>query len=73
MDTETLARRAPSEQNAPDSVPNYSYVFEFERDFEHLSVKPWMQENWATVCSYAAGAYVLFLCAGEVLSILSCN
>ena len=28
------------------SVPNYSYVFDFERDFEHSEFKPWMQENW---------------------------
>ena len=31
------------------SVPNYSYVFKFEKDFEHTSYKPWMQENWSRV------------------------
>ena len=47
------------------SVPNYSYVFKFEKDFEHTSYKPWMQENWSRVrfrvlVGNAGPVYVVF-------------
>nr|AIW65585.1 elongase 2 [Tigriopus japonicus] len=47
------------------SVPNYSYIFRFERDFEHMEIKPWFQENWSTIVSYCAGLYLLFIFCGQ--------
>ena len=47
------------------STPNYSYVFDFERDFEHSEVKPWMVENWLRVCSWAAGLYLTLIFGGQ--------
>ncbi len=45
--------------------PNYSYVFDFERDFEHTEAKAWMVANWRTVCFYAAGLYLVVVFAGQ--------
>lgn len=47
------------------SVPNYSYIFDFERDFEHSEFKGWMVRNWATVCAYAAGIYMVLIFGGQ--------
>ena len=47
------------------SGPNYSYVFDFERDFEQAEAKAWMVANWRTVCSYAAGLYLVVVFAGQ--------
>jgi len=45
--------------------PNYSYIFDFERDFEHTEAKAWMVANWRTVCFYSAGLYLLLVFAGQ--------
>nr|WDS84447.1 elongation of very long chain fatty acids protein 6 [Apocyclops royi] len=46
-------------------APNYSYIFDFERDFEHTEARRWMLANWRAVCSYAAGLYLLLIFAGQ--------
>ena len=45
--------------------PNYSYVFDFERDFEHAEARAWMVANWRTVCFYAAGIYISLIWGGQ--------
>jgi len=45
--------------------PNYSYMFDFERDFEHTDAKAWMVANWQTVCFYAAGIYMTLIWGGQ--------
>ena len=45
--------------------PNYSYVFDFEREFRHTDAKAWMQNNWRTVCFYASGLYILCIFGGQ--------
>jgi hypothetical protein len=47
------------------SAPNYTYVFDFESDFEHMIYKPWMVANWWTVCAYASALYALLLLGGQ--------
>lgn len=47
------------------SVPNYSYVFKFEREFEHAEFRPWMVDNWSTVCMYSAGIYMILIFGGQ--------
>jgi len=44
---------------------NYSYVFDFEQEFEHEDVKSWMDENWRQVCFYASGVYMLLIFGGQ--------
>jgi len=44
---------------------NYSYIFNFEQDFEHTEVKSWMQENWRSVCAYASALYMLLIFGGQ--------
>jgi len=47
------------------SVLNYSYIFNFEQDFEHTEVKTWMEEYWRAVCMYASGLYMLVIFGGQ--------
>jgi hypothetical protein len=49
--------------------PNYSYIFDFERDFEHTEAKAWMVANWRTVCFYSGGLYLLLVFAGQQVSL----
>jgi len=44
---------------------NYSYIFNFEQDFEHTRVKTWMESNWRAVCAYASGLYMLLIFGGQ--------
>jgi len=41
--------------------PQYSYVFNFEKDFDHSSVKGWLEENWISLCSWSTAIYVAFI------------
>jgi len=41
--------------------PNHSYVFEFERGFEHSSISGWMEQNWFSLCSWATAGYLAFV------------
>jgi len=45
--------------------PNYSYVFDFEKEFEHQETKAWFLENWQTIIAYAAGLYMLLIFGGQ--------
>merc|ERR1711915_324339 len=40
---------------------NHSYVFNFEKDFEHSSIEGWMEENWVSLCSWATTVYLAFV------------
>jgi len=44
---------------------NYSYVFNFEQDFEHSIVRVWMEDNWRSVCAWASGIYMLLIFGGQ--------
>jgi len=44
---------------------NYSYVFNFEQDFEHSIVRVWMEENWRSVCAWASGLYMILIFGGQ--------
>jgi len=46
---------------ATSSFPDYSYVFNFEKGFDHGSVKGWMEENWISLCSWSTAIYVAFV------------
>jgi len=48
-----------------DQGHNYSYVFNFEQDFEHSVVRVWMEENWRSVCAWASGIYMLLIFGGQ--------
>ena len=45
--------------------PNYPYVFAFEKIFDHLVVKQWMQTNWSAVCLYAIVIYMIVIFGGR--------
>jgi elongation of very long chain fatty acids protein 6 len=51
---------------APVTLPNYSYVFNFESDFIHLNTRKWMIENW-TVGFYYVGIYMILIFGGQYL------
>merc|ERR1712088_108668 len=44
---------------------NYTYMFNFEQDFEHLAVRGWMEEHWRPVCCWASGVYMLLVVGGQ--------
>merc|ERR1740131_922874 len=44
---------------------NYSYVFNFEQDFEHSLIRSWMEQNWRAVCGWASGIYMLLIVGGQ--------
>ncbi|XP_076757559.1 very long chain fatty acid elongase 6-like [Xylocopa sonorina] len=46
------------------TVPNYSYVFNFEEAFRHLDTKIWMTKNW-TNCFYYCGIYMIIIFGGQ--------
>lgn len=47
-----------------DITPNYSYIFEFESEFNHFNYRKWMTENW-TVAFYYVGIYMAFIFGGQ--------
>lgn len=48
------------------TLPNYSYVFNFENDFAHLETRKWMTQNW-TIVFYYIGAYMVLVFGGQYL------
>lgn len=46
------------------TVPNYSYVFNFEENFIHTETKVWMTKNW-TNCFYYCGIYMILIFGGK--------
>lgn len=46
------------------SVPNYTYVFRFEEEFEFRDKQAWMMRNWTT-CFYYIGAYMVVVFGGQ--------
>lgn len=47
------------------TMPNYSYVFKFEEDFDNYEKRRWMKENWMT-CFYYIGAYMIVVFGGQL-------
>ncbi|XP_071538010.1 very long chain fatty acid elongase 6-like isoform X2 [Panulirus ornatus] len=47
------------------TMPNYSYVFKFEEDFDTLEKRRWMKENWM-MCFYYIGAYMIVIYGGQL-------
>jgi len=45
-------------------MPNYSYVFQFEDEFEHTDAKMWFSSYW-TICFYYVGVYMLVIFTGQ--------
>jgi len=50
-----------------DQGRNYSYMFNFEQEFEHSVVRVWMEENWRPVCAWASGIYLLLIFGGQLI------
>ncbi|XP_012258676.1 elongation of very long chain fatty acids protein 6 [Athalia rosae] len=48
------------------TLPNYSYVFNFEEEFIHQDTRVWMTNNW-TNCFYYCGIYMIFIFGGQHL------
>lgn len=46
-------------------MPNYSYVFKFEKDFDNFEKRQWMKENWI-ISFYYIGAYMLVIYGGQL-------
>ena len=46
------------------TMPNYSYVFPFEDEFEHTDAKMWFSSYW-TICFYYVGVYMLVIFTGQ--------
>ena len=46
-------------------MPNYSYVFKFEEDFDTPGKRQWMRENWQTAFYYV-GFYMIIIYAGQI-------
>ncbi|KAK7075972.1 hypothetical protein SK128_024781, partial [Halocaridina rubra] len=47
------------------TMPNYSYVFKFEEDFDNYEKRQWMKENWKS-CFYYVGAYMIVIFGGQL-------
>lgn len=47
------------------TMPNYSYVFKFEEDFDTLEKRRWMKENWM-ISFYYIGAYMIVIYCGQL-------
>lgn len=48
------------------TLPNYSYIFNFESDFIHQETRTWMQDNW-TKGFYYCGIYMILIFGGQYL------
>ncbi|EEB20089.1 conserved hypothetical protein [Pediculus humanus corporis] len=46
------------------TLPNYSYVFNFEQEFAHYETRRWMRENW-TYGFYYVGVYMILIFGGQ--------
>jgi len=46
---------------------NYSYMFNFEQEFEHSEYRVWMEANWMTVCRIASSVYLVMIFGGQHL------
>lgn len=46
------------------TLPNYSYVFNFEQEFMHHETLVWMRENW-TLGFYYVGLYMILIFGGQ--------
>ncbi|CAK9806924.1 Elongation of very long chain fatty acids protein 6 [Anthophora plagiata] len=46
------------------TVPNYSYIFNFEETFRHMDTKIWMANNW-TNGFYYCGIYMILIFGGQ--------
>jgi elongation of very long chain fatty acids protein 6 len=46
------------------TVPNYSYVFNFEEEFVHQDTRVWMIENWKNGFYYV-GIYMILIFGGQ--------
>jgi len=44
---------------------NYSYVFNFEQDYDQAEIRGWMQEHWQQVCGFASVVYVVMIVVGQ--------
>ncbi|XP_017773904.1 PREDICTED: elongation of very long chain fatty acids protein 6 [Nicrophorus vespilloides] len=53
-------------QYAQVTLPNYSYVFNFESEFSHQPTRTWMSENW-TLGFYYVGLYMVLIFGGQYL------
>lgn len=56
--------RVDRESVMPMPMLNYSYVFEFEEEFNHLDKKDWMLKNWK-LCFYYVGIYMVLIFGGQ--------
>ncbi|XP_023013402.1 elongation of very long chain fatty acids protein baldspot [Leptinotarsa decemlineata] len=48
------------------TMPNYSYIFNFESDFIHQKTRTWMQDNW-TLGFYYVGIYMILIFGGQYI------
>lgn len=46
------------------TLPNYSYIFNFEETFSHHETKQWMVKNW-TNGFYYCGLYMILIFGGQ--------
>ena len=46
------------------TLPNYSYIFNFEETFSHHETKQWMMKNW-TNGFYYCGLYMILIFGGQ--------
>lgn len=46
------------------TLPNYSYIFNFEQEFAHHETHRWMRENW-TYGFYYVGLYMILIFGGQ--------
>lgn len=53
-----------SVSNMEVTMPNYSYIFNFEEDFIHQETRKWMVENW-TLGFYYTGLYMIIIFGGQ--------
>jgi len=47
--------------SVPAAALQYSFLTQFEQDFQQSSVSGWMHSNWVTICSLASLSYLLFI------------
>lgn len=47
------------------TMPNYSYVFKFEADFDTPAQREWMRDNWQ-MAFYYVGTYMLTIYACKI-------
>ena len=46
------------------SMPNYSYVFKFEKDFDTPAQREWFRDNWQ-IAFYYVGFYMIIIFLGQ--------